>query len=146
VPLQTFFYPRITYTPPGGSQTIIDFEDNAGAPATPIIREVPVESVSVALSGADETLSFRTEYILQLILADVPLAKVTALQTYFRAMRGRQVALTLDRLATCAGQWEYDTYNTFFTKAVLQNPAFDPSRLGGTNRYVFPPLVFRQSV
>lgn len=125
MPLATFFYPRITYTPPGGSETIVDFAD----PVSLIeIDEVLVVGENIAESGVRERLSVRTEYSVRLTFQHLPVGRVLDLQALFRSMYGRQLALTLDRFATAGGQWEYDSYNTFFSKAELTDPKFAPRR------------------
>lgn len=125
MPFAKFFYPRLTYTPPGGSQTIIDIVD----PVAGIeIDEMVVAGENMAESGVRETLLVRTEYQVRLTFVHLTTAQLTDLMTLFRKMYGVQFALTLDRLATAGGQWEYDQYNSFFDKAELLDPRFLPRR------------------
>lgn len=136
-----FLVPRLVY---GAGPTTFNF-------TTPVQTIVPSEArikgSNISLSGFQETLSVRIEPRITLGWSTLSAAELTSLRTWFRdwASLGEQSALTLDYLATAAGQWEYDIYNTFFTKAeCLYNP-FEPRRLvlARKDKWVIA-LTFRQ--
>lgn len=136
---QTFFYPRLVY-----NAITIDFDDPVAAIAT---TEVPVAGRNIAAgSGKQETLYIRMEQQVSLTWINLEIAKITALRTYFRdwGAQGKQAALTLDRLNTCAGQYEYDHYNTLFDKAELIDVRLIPQRSQVAKALYTLTLIFRQ--
>jgi hypothetical protein len=122
-----FYYPRITYTPPGGTQTVIDFGD-----ALELVEpeEHWIGGQNRSESGVTETLLVRIEQMVTLLFNPLELARVRDLRTLWTTMYGRQFALTLDRFATTSPQWEAD-FNTTFSKAELVDTRFKPVRRDG---------------
>ena len=120
--LAKFFYPRLVY-----NAVTIDF---AEAYRVIIPPEQMIGSVALSASGLQETLVDRIERTVTLVFWPMTTAKLTEVRTYWTnwGHLGKSGALTLDRLSTCAGQFEYDTYNTFFTAAVLVTNPFAPTR------------------
>lgn len=138
VAFPTFFYPSITYTGP----VTINFTTAA---RRVIVRTPAIATVKDSYSGNRETLFNRLEYLLRLEFRLFPGADVDAVDTWLtaHALKGLQSAVVLDRLNTCGGQWEYDTYNSLFDKAELINsPAFVRSDQS-INKFDFD-LEFRQ--
>lgn len=138
--LATFFYPRLTW--PGGQ---IDFDE---AYRVTIPPEQAVGSLAVSASGLQETLIDRVEVTVSLVFWPITTARLTEVRTYWRTwgLYGRPATLILDRLSTCAGQYEYDHYNLYFTKAILVNNPFAPTRQEAAisrARYALP-MQFRQ--
>jgi hypothetical protein len=135
---QKFFYPRLVY-----NAITIDCDDPVAAIE---VSEIPVAGRNVSASGKQETLYLRIEQQVRLMWINLEIAKITALRTYFRDWggQGKQAALTLDRLLTCAGQYEYDHYNTFFDKAELVDVRLIPQRSQLTKALYTLTLVFRQ--
>lgn len=138
MPLQKFFYPRLVY-----NSVTIDFpEPLAGIAPAPS----DVSVVTRSLAGYTETLFQRIEHQIELNFRHLDSATLAALWTYWTtwAALGKQAALTLDRFNTCAGQWEYDQFNTFFTKAELVKQPFRARReVNGRTLYMIV-LLFRQ--
>ena len=141
-PLETpragFFYPQIIY---GGGSTL-DFT----TPANPLLSEGRVKADNVSLNGFQETLSVRMEPRLTLGFTILSRANLEQIRGWWVdwASLGRQSAVTLDRFGTCAGQYEYDLFNTFFDKAhCLYNP-FEPRRFVPARQLFTLQLVFRQ--
>lgn len=115
MPLTKHFYVRLVY---GTGPTTIDISE----PAADIrIASTPVAGTNVAAGGKREVVFQRLDTFVALAFRKLPLADMNAIKTWLgtHALKGKQSALTLDRLATSAGQWEYDNYNTFFDKAEL---------------------------
>lgn len=140
MPLQTFFYPRLSW--PGGE---INF-DEAYRVSCP--DESPVGSVNIAASGLQETVIDRDETTITIVFWPITTSRLTEVRNWFHAWakKGNRSALILDRLNTCAGQYEFDNFNAFFTKAILINNPFRPSRMQGVEsraRYTIS-LSFRQ--
>ncbi|OGB94027.1 MAG: hypothetical protein A2Z31_00230 [candidate division NC10 bacterium RBG_16_65_8] len=134
------FYPRLSY---GTGPTVLDFEDAA---ARLVVQRIPVRGQNLTDNGTLETLTIRTDTLLTIAFVPLTRDKLAELYTYVDTwgLLGKQAALTLDRLNTCGGQWEYDQFNTFFTKAELLNNPFAPTRfLMGKALYSIE-LVFRQ--
>jgi len=133
------FNVRLVY---GAGPTTVDLD-----PAAMIrIQEPVVRGENVAADGTREVVFERLETLVFLGYQYLLTAEATALLTYWRThgAKGLQATLTLDRLSSSAGQWEYDNYNTFFTKAELLNNPFAPSRaVRGRPRYALE-LQFRQ--
>ena len=120
--LQKFFYSRLVY-----NAITIDFNESTSMIE---ITEIPIRGVNTSTAGVSETLFERVEVQVALKFHFIDIATSTALLTYWRnwGSLGKQATLTLDRLNTCAGQYEYDNYNTYFTKAELLNNPFAPKR------------------
>lgn len=135
-----FFYPRISY---GGTPTLIDFAD----PVTWLqVVEPEVRLANLSAGGVVEALTVRSDYFVTLRFDFLEATTLAALRTWWRdhARLMKQSALTLDRLGTCGGQYEYDVHNATFSKAELQNNPFQPSRsILSRARYTLE-LVFRQ--
>ena len=120
--LASFFYPSVIW--PGGR---IDFDE---AYRLVIPPEQAVGSVALSASGLQETLVDRVEVTVSIVFWPITTARLTEIRNYWRSwgLYGRPATLILDRLNTCAGQYEYDQYNLFFTKAILINNPFAPTR------------------
>lgn len=133
-----FFYPRIIFG--GGSQ--LDFL----VPADPVVSEGRVYADNVSLTGYQERLSVRLEPRLTLafkILHPTNLAQVRAWWIDWASL-GRQSQIILDRFGTCAGQYEFDNFNTTFTRAhCLYNP-FEPRHFVPSRGLFSMQLSFRQ--
>ncbi|MBI4637675.1 MAG: hypothetical protein HY727_15160 [Candidatus Rokubacteria bacterium] len=138
--LNKHFYVRFVY-----NAITIDFE-----PATKIeIQEVPIRGQNVGLSGVLETVYERNEVLVTLTLQHLTAAIATSLMTYWRdwGSRGFQGVLTLDRLGTCGGQWEYDNFNSYFSKAELVIEKSAIARSAGLSVALYlAVLTFRQGV
>lgn len=138
MPLAKFFYPRLTY-----NAINIDFPD----PVTNLrVQEPEVRLANLSTAGVTESLSVRSDFFLILQFAHLSTATLASLRTFWRD-HGRlmkQSAITLDRLLTCAGQYEFDQFNTFFTKAELQANPFAPTRSAFTQARYQIELLFRQ--
>jgi hypothetical protein len=142
MPIATYFYPRIVYS--SGPAITIDFDDPVTAVTVTPGQAIRGENTSVA--GVSETISVRDEYTVRLVFTEVPTAKVSEVYSFWTqwGRLRKQAAITLDRLATCGDQWEYDNFNTYFTKAELLTNPFMPQRARLTRaRYNFE-LLFRQ--
>jgi hypothetical protein len=134
-----YFYPRLVY-----NSITVDFDLALNVVVTP----KPVRAQNISLNGNLETLYIREELIVTLSFGPTQLTKATAIMLYARnwGFQGKQGVLTLDRNSNCAGQLEYDVFNTSFTKAELLN---DPLTL--TRHLMAKPLykldlTFRQGV
>ncbi len=138
MPLATCFYPRLVY-----NAVTIDCTDPVGVIVAP---EVPIRGGNVAVAGVQETLFERIEVQVTLGFRLLPSAKVSELWTYWSTWGAarKQAVITLDRFATAAGQWEYDRYNTFFTKAELVTDRFLPVRAFLTRALYHLDLTWRQ--
>lgn len=121
----TFFYPRISY---GDPATVIDFVNPAHIVDPP--TELSVQGQNFSLNGFMETLFIRDEVRITLLFPQLFSSEVEDLRDLWQgwSKRGRQFALTLDRNATCAGQYEFDVYNTYFSRAELLSNPFAPKR------------------
>ena len=136
-----FWYPRITYTPPGGTQTVIDVAD-------PVRLVEPWETFvggqNRSESGVTETVQIRLDTLVTIYFDLLSLTELQSLRTFWRSMIGRQFALTLDRFATTTTQWEFD-FNTTFTKAELMLQEFKPQRRTIARAiYTLMPVTIRQ--
>jgi len=122
VPLQTFFYPQLRW--PGGE---INFDE---AYRVSCAAEEAIGSRNLAASGLQETLVDRIEVTVTIVLWPLTTARLTEIRTWWRtwALYGNPSNLILDRLNTCAGQYEYDAYNDYFTRAILVDNPFRPQR------------------
>lgn len=120
--LAQFFYPSLIW--PGGR---IDFDE---AYRISIPDESPVGSNNIAASGLQETVIDRVETTITIVFWPITTSRLTEIRNYFHgwAKYGRPSQLILDRLNTCVGQYEYDTFNTFFTKAILVTNPLRASR------------------
>lgn len=120
--IATFFYPSLIW--PGGR---IDFDEVYRLVIPP---EEAIGSSGIAASGLQETALDRIEVTVTLVLWPITTARLTELRTYWRqwGVYRRPAQLILDRLNTCAGQYEYDHYNTYFTRAILIDNPFAPTR------------------
>ncbi len=139
-PRTGFFYPRIVY---GTGPTTINFDDAA----TPRVPEpVAVRGDNISTAGRRESLFTRLERVLTIIFPAMDNTKFTELHTYVTtwALLGEQAAVTLDRLSTCAGQFEFDVYNTFFTKAELLELRWSPQRAVLSRPFYTVTMTFRQ--
>ncbi len=133
-----FFYPRLVY-----NAITIDFVDPVSVIA---VDEIPIRGQNASIAGLTETLFERMELRVTLNFVHVNNTITAALRTYWTnwGSLGKQAALTFDRLSTCAGQYEYDQFNTAFTKAELLNSPWAPRRsMTGRALYAMQ-LVFRQ--
>jgi hypothetical protein len=128
VPFSKHFYVRLSY---GSGPTLVDISESAAGVA---IAEGPVSVSNLAMGGKREVLHFRIDTFLGLAFRRLPLADMNAIKTWLEthALKGLQTAVTLDRLATCGGQWEYDHFNTFFSRAEL---------VGAFGQIAVPPVV-----
>lgn len=137
-PRAGFFYTRIIYG--GGSQ--LDFT----TPSNPLISELRVKGENVSLSGFQETLSVRMESRLTLGFPILSRTNLIQIRDWWRewASLGRQSAVILDYLGTCAGQYEYDLFNTFFDKAHCFYNPFEPKRFVPARQLFTMQLAFRQ--
>ena len=139
MPIQKFFYPRIAY-----NAVNLDCDDPV---SVIILAPETVRGDNVSTDGTHEALWERLEHRLQLGFQHLTTAKLAELWTWWStwAAKGQQSAITLDRLNTCAGQWEYDQFNTAFSKAVSLDRAFQPGRsVLSQARYAIA-LTFRQA-
>ena len=120
--LATFYYPSLIWA---GSR--IDFDE---AYRVSIPPEQAVGSVNIAASGLQETVLDRIEVTVTIVFWPITTARLTEIRNYWRTwgVYGRPATLILDRLNTCTGQFEYDTYNQFFTRAILVTNPFAPTR------------------
>lgn len=145
--LSGHFYPQLAFD----SGSTINFVDPANLI---VIDEVPVGGQNTSLNGNTETLQVRNEPRVTLTFQALDGPTTTAVRDWWRdwAMVGKQTALVLDRFGTCSGQWEFDAYNTFFTRAIcLRNP-FSPRRLApklvpslsGSRMVLVVTLAFKQ--
>lgn len=110
------------------------------------VVEQGIRGENLAVAGHREVLLERIETQVFLRLGFALTADMTALLTWWRnwASKGLQSTVILDRLSSAAGQWEYDNFNTFFTKAELLNNPFPPIRsILARARYLIE-LQFRQ--
>lgn len=144
-----FFYPRLVW-----EVTTLDFDlfsgpNGAGVVAnTLVVDELALRGQNVAIAGAQETLFERDERRVTLTFMHIDNTLMASLRTYWNtwAKFGKQAALTLDRLNTCGGQYEFDQFNTFFTKAELQNNPWAPRRALAARALYQLQLVIRQGV
>lgn len=141
-PLETpragFFYPRIIFG--GGSELTFT------TPANPLISEGAVKGENVSLNGFQETLFVRDEPRLTLGFTILSHDNLIAVRDWWKdwAKLGRQSEVILDHFGTCAGQYEYDLFNTFFNLAhCLYNP-FEPKRFVPARQLFTLQLTFRQ--
>lgn len=120
--LAQFFYPRLSW--PGGE---INFDE---AYRVSIAAEEAIGSTGISASGLQESCVDRIEVTVTLVLWPITTARLTEIRTYWRqwGMYRRPCQLILDRLNTCAGQYEYDHYNAYFTRAILIDNPFKPTR------------------
>lgn len=110
-----FFYPRLTYTPPGGGETVIDLGD----PCQRVdVRPMKIGGMNRSEGGVTEAILIRTDVAAVLRFELLSTAEVAALYTLWDLMWGRQFAVTLDRFATTGDLWQA-AFNTSFTKAEL---------------------------
>jgi len=139
-PRAKFFYPRLSY---GSPATLLDFDDPA---SRVVVQRIPIRAQNVSDNGTMETLSIRSETLVTIGLAPLTRDKLAELYTYVDTwgLAGKQGALTLDRFSACAGQWEYDQFNGFFTKAELMTNPFAPARYLLSRALYAIELVFRQ--
>jgi hypothetical protein len=123
--LASFFYPSIIW--PGGR---IDYD---AAYRMTIPPETPVGGQDVSASGLQETLIERVEVTVSIVFQPLTAALLTATRNYWRSwgLYGRPGQLILDRNFGCAGQYEYDNYNTYFSRAILITNPFTASRMSG---------------
>lgn len=138
-PRQKLFYPSFEFA--GGSR--IDFPDHA---ADIKVSGNRIRGQNLSLGGVQETLSVRMEYRLLIAYRYLPTAMMAQLWDWWQdyASLGFQTAITLDRFNTCAGQWEYDRFNTFFDKAECQNDPMEPVRAFPSRPFYTYAFVFRQ--
>lgn len=137
-PKSKFFYPRIAYSSPVIN---VDFDD----PVSPSILPVSIRADSVAEDGTRESLFRRIEN--QVRLAGlINKALLDSIYTFWRdwGALGKQATLTLDRLSTCAGQFEFDSFNAFFTKAEVAELTFNLVRAAPAALVYGVTLTFRQ--
>lgn len=141
-PRPTFFYPRIQWNQ-GGSGFTIDFCD----PVVEIrVQPGMLRGQNIALSGKTETLAVRDEYRLSLAFQALQTDIMDRCFVWFseHAVRGGQSAITLDRFNTCNGQWEYDRFNTYFSRAEIINNPIEPVRTVRSRPLYTYQFVFRQ--
>lgn len=122
MPLSSFYYPSLIW--PGGR---IDFDE---AYRLTIPPEQVVGSSALSASGLQETIVDRVEVTVSIVFWPITTARLTEVRNYWRSwgLYGRPSTLILDRLNTCAGQYEFDHYNLYFTRAILINNPFAPTR------------------
>jgi len=67
---------------------------------------------------------------LTIVFWPISTSRLTEIRTYWRqwGIYRRPCQLILDRLYTCAGQYEFDHYNQYFTRAILIDNPFKPTR------------------
>lgn len=135
-----YFYPRITY---GSPAVNLDFDDPI---MPPVIRPVPIGRQATAVSGAREALHERVEQQVVLVANAVTVTLLDAIWTYWSTWGalGKQATLILDRLSTNAGKWEYDRFNTYFTKAEALIEPLVLRRTTPARTYFAVQLAFRQ--
>ena len=134
-----FYYPRLVW-----NAVTIDFVNPVHIPEIP--TEMAVQGQNTSLNGFQETLFIRDEHRVHLLFRVLSTGELQALRAYWNGWGkyGRQATLTLDRSGTCAGQYEYDVFNTFFTRAeCLQNPYAPTRTILGDTIYTYD-VVFRQ--
>lgn len=142
-----FFYPLIRYSAfvePDNRKSKILF-------STPVnlleLTPTSIRSDAVAWSGAEQSLFNRQEDQVRLVWSLLDKSVLDELWTFWttHAQKGLPAELVLDRLGTCAGQWEFDEYNQFFTRAKLVQMQFAPRRGASLalTKYVVE-LIFRQ--
>lgn len=139
MPITGAFYTRLSW-----SASTLDFTE-------PLAAVLPVPSViagaNIADDGTREQLTPRTEYQLRILTGKMTKAEADSLFTWWDtwAKLGKQTAITLDRLATATGLWEYGQWNSFFSKAELLNAPFGPGiRPYPARALYFFDLAFRQ--
>jgi hypothetical protein len=143
IPL-TAFAVRFFY----GASVTLDFD----VPAMAIlIPPRPVIAGNRVYSGKTEWLYGRMESQLSLTWMKLTAPKVAEVWTWWSTWYalGKQTAIILDRLGTATGQWEYDQWNTTFTKAEpgpdLTVAAFPLTRtVLERPAWTFGPITFRQ--
>ena len=140
-PIPQMFYPSLVW---GSPAKTLDFDEPA---ALIRVARKPIRGQNISSSGSLETVFERFETTALLAWRHLPTDLLADIETYFVdwGAKGEQSVLTLDRFGTCAGQREYDTFNTFFTKAELMNDPWDPQRstLSAPVLYTLE-LLFRQ--
>lgn len=122
MPLQQFFYPSLIF--PSGR---IDMDE---AYRVSVAAEEAIGSTGISASGLQETAVDRIEVTVTIVLWPITTSRLTELRNWWRTwgVYRRPSTLLLDRLNTCGGQYEYDHYGTFFTRAILVNNPFAPTR------------------
>lgn len=120
--LQQFFYPSLIF--PSGR---VDFDE---AYRVSIAAEEAIGSTGISASGLQETAVDRIEVTVTIVLWPITTARLTEIRNWWRTwgVYRRPSTLILDRLGTCGGQFEYDVYNLFFTRAILIDNPFKPTR------------------
>lgn len=143
--LNTAYYARIATV---ADVVIVDF--TSGLSEAPLIARTPVLRANIADSGMGEYLLVREEVTVRLIWEFLSKAEADSVKTFFDnyGKTRTQVKVTLARtivgVSTPAGQWEYDNYNAYFTKAELLDPSFViPRRIRMRDIYSAV-LTFRQ--
>lgn len=121
----TFYYPSLIW--PGGQ---IDFDE---AYRIVIPPEQGIGNTNVAASGLQETVLDRIETTVSLLFWPISTTRLNQVRTYWRTwgVYQKPSTLILDRFDTCGGQYEYDNYNRFFTRAILTSNPFAPTRQQG---------------
>ncbi len=120
----------------GAGPTTLDFNE----PATIVLIDpIPTVGRNIVVSGKAETLFGRLDHFVTLSWSGLSTAKTIEVANWWAgwAVEGKQTAITLDRLATAAGQIEYDLYNAFFTKGEVW---------GGPGNPQIPPILVRRQV
>jgi hypothetical protein len=143
--IATAFYPSISY---GSAPTVINFgaSDVREVASLLEINEAAIRKQNISEDGTSETLFLRFEVQTRLSFQFITKATADLLRTWWRshAALGNQSALTLDRLGTCAGQLEFDSYNTFFSLAELVDAQWQPRRTTPRGLHYAMTLTFRQ--
>lgn len=137
----TAFYPRITY-----NGNVLDLMPSCSQLK---LRPSTVQNSDIAGSGARQVLTERDETLVTLSWLFLTPVMVGQLMTFYTSWgkEKKQSTLVLDRFNTCAGQWEYDSYNTYFTKAELENNPLEFARvIPGGGGFFGVDLLFRQGV
>lgn len=136
----TFFYPSLIW--PGGR---IDFDE---AYRISVPTEEAVGSRNLAASGLQETVIDRDEVTIALTFWPITSSRLNEIRTWYQtwAKKGNRTTLILDRFDTCSGQYEYDQFNRFFSKAILINNPLSPARRDGVESRASYTIVlqFRQ--
>jgi hypothetical protein len=135
---QKFFYPRIAYDSPVIN---VDFDD----PVSPVILPVSIRADAVAEDGTRESLFRRIENQVR-FTGLINKTLLDLIYTFWKnwGALGKQATLTLDRLSTCAGQFEFDSFNAFFTKAEVTDLNFQLVRAVPARIVYGVTLTFRQ--
>lgn len=132
------YFPRLTW-----NSNVLDIQNPVDV-NIPTVLSIRGENYS--MNGFRELLHVRDEVQVTLGFKVLSTALVTALHTYYDqwGKLGEQSTLVLDRNATQAGQWEYDFYNTYFTRAELLTTPFAPGRMIKGGSIYLLELTFRQ--